>query len=97
MKFEVRLRQGVRYCGYPGWTLNDCLVEQFIQGINNKAIAKKLSEKEGTMSLDEAFEIANTVLLIKAGSNSATACASAIASGTFGNFGSSYYSQMFSV
>ena len=32
------------------------------------------------MSLNEAVEIANTVLLIKAGSNSATASASAIAS-----------------
>ena len=42
MKFEVRLRQGVRYCGYTGGPLNDWLVEQFIQGINNKAIAKKL-------------------------------------------------------
>jgi len=56
------------------------LVEQFIQGLNNKAIAKKLLEKEGTMSLNEAVEIANTVLFIKAGSNSATASASAIAS-----------------
>ena len=77
MKFEVRLRQGVRYCGYTGGTLNDCLVEQFIQGINNKAIAKKLLEKEGTTSLNEAVEIANAVLLIEAGSNGATASASA--------------------
>ena len=77
MKFEARLRQGVRYCGYTGATLNDCLVEQFIQGINNKAITKKLLEKEGTMSLNEAVDIANTVLLIEAGSNGATASASA--------------------
>ena len=77
MNFEVRLRHGVRYCGYTGATLNDCLVEQFIQGINNKAIAKKLLEKEGTMSLNEAVEIANAVLLIEAGSNGATASASA--------------------
>ena len=81
MNFEVRLRHGVRYCGYTGATLNDCLVEQFIQGINNKAIAKKLLEKEGTMSLNEAVEIANAVLLIEAGSNGATASASASASG----------------
>lgn len=71
MKFEARLRQGVRYCGYTGATLNDCLVEQFIQGINNKAITKKLLEKEGTMSLNEAVDIANTVLLIEVGSNGA--------------------------
>ena len=77
MKFEVRLRRSVRYCGYTGGTLNDCLVEQFIQGINNKAIAKKLLEKEGTTSLNEAVEIANAVLLIEAGSNAATAIASA--------------------
>ena len=32
MKFEARVRHGVRYCGYTGSTLNDCLVEQFIQG-----------------------------------------------------------------
>ena len=64
MKFEVRLR-------------HDCLVEQFIQGINNKSIAKKLLEKEGTMSLNEAVEIANGVLLIEAGSNGSTASASA--------------------
>ena len=30
-KFEARLRHDVRYCGYTGSTLNDCLVEQFIQ------------------------------------------------------------------
>ena len=77
MKFEARLRHGVRNCGYTGATLNDCLVEQFIQGINNKAIAKKLLEKEGTMSLNEAVEIANTVLLIEVGSNGATTSASA--------------------
>ena len=77
MKFEARLRHGVRNCGYTGATLNDCLVEQFIQGINNKAIAKKLLEKEGTMSQNEAVEIANSVLLIEAGSNGATASASA--------------------
>ena len=80
MNFEVRLRQGIRYCGYTGGTLNDWLVEQFIQGINNKAIAKKLLEKERTMSLNEAVEIANAVLLIEAGSNGATARASASAS-----------------
>ena len=77
MKFEARLRHGVRYCGYTGTTLNDCLVEQFIQGINNKVIAKKLFEKEGTTPLNEAAEIANTVLLIEAGSYNATASASA--------------------
>ena len=77
MKFEAGLRHGVRYCGYTGATLNDCLVEQFIQGITNKAIAKKLFEKEGTTSLNEDVEIANTVLLIEAGSNGATASASA--------------------
>ena len=65
MKFEAWLRHGVRYCGYTGATLNDCLVEQFIQGIKNKAIAKKLL---GTMSLNEAVEITNTFLLIEAGS-----------------------------
>ena len=51
-----------------------------VQGINNKAIAKKLLEKEGTMSLNEAVEIANTALLIEGGSNGATAGASASAS-----------------
>ena len=30
LKFEARLRHGVRYCGYTGSTLNDCLVEEFI-------------------------------------------------------------------
>ena len=77
MKFEVRLRQGIRYCRYTAGPLNDWLVEQFIQGINNKAIAKKLLENERTMSLNEAVHIANAVLLIEAGSNGATASASA--------------------
>ena len=77
MKFEVRLRHGVHYCGYTGATLNDCLVKQFIQGINNKSVAKKLLEKEGTISLNEAVEIANAVLLIEVGSNGSTASASA--------------------
>ena len=81
MKFEVRPRHGVRYCGCTGATLNDCVVEQFIQEINNKAIAKKLLEEEGTMSLNEVVEIANAVLLIKAGSDGATASASASTSG----------------
>ena len=80
MKFEVRLRQGVRYCGYTGGPLNDGLVEQFIQGINNKAIAKKLLKKKGTMSLNQTVEIANAVLLIEGGSNGATAGAIAGAS-----------------
>ena len=62
MNFEVRLRQGVPYCGYTAGPLNDWLVEQFIQGINKKAIAKKRLEKEGTTSLNEAVEIANAVL-----------------------------------
>ena len=44
---------------------------------SRKAIAKKLLEKEGTRSLNEAVEIANAVLLIEAGSNGATASASA--------------------
>ena len=39
-------------------------------------IAKKLLEKEGTMSLNEAVEITNAVLMIEAGSNDATASAS---------------------
>ena len=65
MKFKVR--HGVRYCGYAEATLNDC----------NKAIAKKRLEKEGTMALNEAVEIANAVFLIEAGSNGATASASA--------------------
>ena len=53
MKFEAMLRHSVRYCGYTGATLNDCLVEQFIQEIKSKAIAKNLLEKEGKISLNE--------------------------------------------
>ena len=44
MKFEVKLRHGFRYCGHTGATLNDVLVEQLIQGVNNKAIAKNRVE-----------------------------------------------------
>ena len=56
------------------------LVGRAVHSRNNKAIAKKLLEKKGTMSLNEAVEIANAVLLIEGGSNGATAGASASAS-----------------
>lgn len=67
--FSVRLRNGIRHCGFTGAAIDENLVEQFILGIKDKAIAKKLLEKEGSLTMNEAIKLAETIKLIEAGSS----------------------------
>lgn len=67
--FEVKLRNGVRYCGFTGSALEENLIEQFIQGINQKEISRKILEREDIRTLQEAIDVAETVQLLAGGSS----------------------------